>query len=335
MDSATRFELIKKDTAEITTEDELKTLLRNKKSPVSYWGVAPTGPPHIGYYRAISKQMDLIEAGFKHKILIANIHAYLDDMKAPWEEIKARGEIYKKCFELLGLKGNNVEYVLGSDFQAKPDYQMKLYQSLPLVTVERATRAASEVCRMTNPKVSSLVYPLMQSLDCWGLEVDIAYGGIDQRHVYMLTRDLLPKLGLKAPSLIFTPLGMGLSGKGKMSASQKASRLELFAKPEDIHDKINSAFCPEGVIDENPVLEYAKYLTFPRISKFQISRPQKFGGDITVNSYEALAELFAKKGVHPMDLKNAVATYLVDILKPVRDYFTRNSDLLKIYKKEL
>ena len=44
-----KFELIKRNTAEIISEEGLKRLLKEKKKPVIYWGTAPTGKPHVGY----------------------------------------------------------------------------------------------------------------------------------------------------------------------------------------------------------------------------------------------------------------------------------------------
>jgi len=333
MDIETKFKIITNKTVEIVTEEKILNILRTKERPISYWGVAPTGPPHLGYYRAISKQLDLINAGFKHKILIANLHGYLDDMKTPWGEMNIRSEIYKKCFQLLGLKGQNVEYITGSEFQLTQRYSLELLKALVLVTVKRATRAASEVVRMEDPKVSSLVYPIMQSLDCWALDVDLAYSGIDNRHVYMLASKLLPQLGHKIPAYIFTPLGIGLDGKEKMSASNKTTRLELFANPDDIKLKINKAFCLEGETKNNPILEYCEFFIFPRVKKFFIKRPEKFGGNIELNEFDDLQYMFEKKEIHPQDLKSATAEYLIDILNPIRDFFNENKDLLKTFEK--
>ena len=236
MDLNKRLELIARDTEEIVTGDELKKLLETKKNPVSYVGIAPTGPPHIGYYRSVAKQIELVNAGLKHKVLIADLHAYLDERKAPWEELDLRTKIYEKCLKLFGLE--NAEYVTGSDFQVKKEYFLDVLKMSGLVTTTRAERAAREVCRMKNPTVSELIYPIMQSLDCIGLDVDIAAGGIDQRHVYMLTREYLPKMGYKKPVCVFTPLGIGLSAGSVMSASEKGSRLELFAQPDKIEKLI-------------------------------------------------------------------------------------------------
>ena len=325
-----RLQLVVKDTEEIIKLKELRNLLENKKTPTSYWGIAPTGPPHIGYYRSIAKQIDLLKAGFRHKILIADLHSYLDDRKSPLDEIEVRGKITEICLQKLGLN-NNVEYIYGQSFQKSKKYVTKLLEIMPLVTVKRAVRAASEVCRMTDPKVSELVYPLMQILDCWALDVDVAYGGIDQRHIYMLGREILPKIGLRKPILVFTPLGLSLAGKEKMSASKKQGRLELYAPPIEIEEKIQSAYCPPKKIAENPIIEYAKYLIFSRVKEFVIQREEKYGGNISFLNYSDLERAYLAGRVHPMDLKVAVTKYLSQILKPIRNYFEKNRDMLEVF----
>lgn len=327
-----KLKIIIDDTEEAVTKEKISNILRTREKPISYWGVAPTGPPHIGYYRTISKQMDLIKAGFHHKILIADIHAYLDDMKTPWDEIDIRGQIYKKCFQLLGLDGPNIEYITGKELQLNKNYQLEFLKASAMITLNRAIRAASEVVRMADPKISSVIYPLMQSLDCWALNADLAYAGIDNRHVYMLASSILPKLGHKVPAFIFTPLGIGLSGDKKMSASNKIDRLELFAEPDDIKYKINKAFCAEGELKNNPILEYCKYLIFPRVDKFIIKRAPKFGGNLEFINFEDLKNSFQKKELHPQDLKNATAEYLIEILKPIKEYFNKNKYLLKTFE---
>ncbi|HLC87180.1 MAG TPA: tyrosine--tRNA ligase, partial [Candidatus Nanoarchaeia archaeon] len=90
-----RLELIRRNTAEIIQEDELKDLLNKKKNPIVYWGTAPTGKIHIGYYIPMMKLGDFLKAGFKVKILIADLHAYLDDQKTLWNQLEVRSEYYK------------------------------------------------------------------------------------------------------------------------------------------------------------------------------------------------------------------------------------------------
>ena len=65
----------------------------------------------------------------------------------------------------------------------------------------------------------------------------------------------------------------------------------------------------------------AQLIIFPRLEgTFLIERPEKFGGNLEYHSYEALERAFAD-GLHPLDLKTAVAKYLADIFQPVRKAF--------------
>ena len=50
-----RFDIVKRNTAEILGEDDLKRLVLEKKKPVIYWGTAPTGKPHVGYLLPLLK----------------------------------------------------------------------------------------------------------------------------------------------------------------------------------------------------------------------------------------------------------------------------------------
>ena len=75
---------------------------------------------------------------------------------------------------------------------------------------------------------SQVLYPLMQSLDIAHLDLDIAYGGIEQRKIHMIAREELPKLGYKAPVCLHSPLINSLKGPGvKMSSSQPETMIKI------------------------------------------------------------------------------------------------------------
>ncbi|MEK6879661.1 MAG: tyrosine--tRNA ligase, partial [Nanoarchaeota archaeon] len=73
-----KLSLINRNTEEIVTEEELKTLLKRKKNPVVYCGYEPSGAMHLGHFVTVLKLMDLQKAGFKVKILLADVHAFLN-----------------------------------------------------------------------------------------------------------------------------------------------------------------------------------------------------------------------------------------------------------------
>ncbi len=331
-----KFELIKRNTQEIVSETELKTLLKNKKNPNIYIGYAPTGRIHIGYLFPLSKIVDFQKAGLNITILIADLHAYLDDRKAPWDLLKWRSEYYKaivkSSIKALGGDTNKIKFILGSTYQLKPDYFTPLLQMAGMVTLARCKRAASEVVRFGNePKLGGFFYPLMQTQDIVSLKADIAFGGVDQRGIYMLSREVLPEFGLKKPTIIFTPLLPGLSG-GKMSASVPESKIDLLDEPNILKKKIGKAFCPAGKIEGNGVLAFFESVIFPALERKEkilvIERPEKFGGNLEFKTYTELENAY-KKGLHPMDVKNAMTNILTEMLAPVRKEFDKKKDLLK------
>jgi|SRR3989344_4025602 len=324
-----KLELIKRNTEEIITEENLKEKIKNKKQLSAYYGTAPTGLYHMGYLVPLSKLFDFNKAGVKNKVLIANIHAALDDLKTPWERIDLVADYYKKCIELSFPWDKKPEFILGSDFQLTKKYQLDLLKLSALSTVARATRAASEVTRMKNPKVSELIYPLMQALDEEYLKVDIQLGGTDQRHIFTYAREYLPSIGYKSRVEIMTPLIVSLKGPGiKMSASMPESRILIHDSEETIKKNINNAYCPIGIIKDNPILQLAKFIVFPIKSKLKIERDKKFGGDIIFNNNIDLEKKFSEKKIHPLDLKRGLSNELINVFSKARIYFEKNQDLI-------
>jgi tyrosyl-tRNA synthetase len=211
-----KFELIKRNTAEIITEKELKDLLVKKTKPVIYWGTAPTGKPSIAYLFPALKIADFLRAGFHVKILIADLHAALDNV--PWNILEKRYDYYSKIIPLLiksiGVDVSELEIVKGSEMELKPEYMYDVLQMSSNVSVHDATKAASDVVKMgDNPKLSGIIYPLMQAMDEEYLKVDCQLGGTDQRKIMVLARENLPKIGYNSRIEIMNPLIPGLVGK--------------------------------------------------------------------------------------------------------------------------
>ena len=179
---------------------------------------------------------------------------------------------------------------------------------------------------------SKLIYPSMQAADIFHMDLDLAIGGMDQRHAHMLARDVAGKLGYKKPVALHWPLLMGLQGGGrmdaaefKMSKSNPNSAIFLHDEPNKVKKKMNKAFCPEAQVQDNPVLEHARLVIFPEIGHLQINRPEKFGGDIRYESFEELSQAYGNGDIHPADLKNAVGAHISEILEPVQKYLAENN----------
>jgi len=323
MDVDSRFELIKRNTEEIIGEEELRKLLREKKKPVVYLGTAITGRPHIGYFVWVLKLSDFLKAGFKVKVLLADLHGALDN--TPWENLEKRFDYYERViplmFKSIGVDAEDLEIVKGSEFQLKPEYMFDVLKMSTFTSVNDAKRAASEVVKFgDNPKLSGLIYPLMQSMDEVYLEADVQYGGVDQRKILVFARENLPKIGYEHRVEVMTPLIPGLIGK-KMSASDERSKIDLLDSDESVKKKLNSAEMVEGEPD-NGVMAFLKNVIMTiktdKNEKFVVRRDKKFGGDKVYSSYPEVETDFREKKLHPMDLKNAVAEEINTLLEAIK-----------------
>ncbi|MEF8814366.1 MAG: tyrosine--tRNA ligase [Halovenus sp.] len=335
MDVEDRLALVTRHTAETVTEAELSELLA-EESPSAYIGYAPTGEMHIGHFTTMRKLADFLRAGIDVTVLIADLHAHLDDEKSPFDLLDARSQYYQEAIEGMieaaGADPSEVTFVRGQEFQLDKEYTLELYRMAAETTLSRSQRAASEVVRESeSPNLGGLLYPLMQSLDVKALEADIAYGGIDQRGIYMLARELLDDHGWHAPVCLFAPLLSGLSG-GKMSASDVGSKVNLTDDPGTIAEKIEAAYCPMGERADNGVLEYLEFLVFPvlgqRGTSFVVERPEEYGGDLTYETYDELEADFLAEELHPADLKPAAASAISSVIAPVRERLVDQPELL-------
>lgn len=305
--------LISRNTQEIITESELLNLLKQNNRPAVYLGWSITGRPHIGYYVPVLKLADFLKSGFKVKLLLADIHGALDN--TPWEVLEKRYHYYAATiplmFKSIGADIKNFEIIKGSDFQLKKDYVLDLLKLSSFTSVHDARKAASEVVKLgDNPRLSGLLYPLMQALDEEYLQVNVQYGGMDQRKIFMYAREHLPHLGYKPRVEVMTPLVPGLQGK-KMSASDFSSKIDLLDDEQTVINKLGKAYCEEGKVEDNGPLAFLKQVIMvlkqDKHEPFIVERPEKFGGSIKFSAYSEVENLFVSKKLHPLDLKNALA----------------------------
>jgi tyrosyl-tRNA synthetase len=350
MDPKTRYDIIAREPIEeIITPDELFELLNAKQAPVAYDGFEPSGLAHLGtgVLRAIKIQ-DLLEAGCRFKLLLADWHAMLNNkMGGDLAKIQAAGKYLIEVWKACGVDSDKVEIVWASDLVQNPDYWKRVLEISKLTTAKRMVRCSTVMGRDEGEMqyVSQLFYPAMQASDIFELEVDICQLGIDQRKVNILARELAPRLGYNKPVCAHHHLLMGLLGGGKMNYGE-ASDMQVEAKmskskpetciyvhdsKEDIQRKINNAYCVAKVAEDNPVLEICRYILFRKMEAVTIRRLEKFGGNIEFDSYPKLEAAFRAGEIHPLDLKNAVSSGLSEILEPVRKHFESNSKAKELH----
>lgn len=312
-----KLELIKRNTEEIVTEEEFAEVLKKEK-PSVYCGYEPNGPMHLGHFVTITKLMDLQQAGFHVKILLADVHALLN-RKGSEEDIAKEVERWRKTIKAIGCEA---EVVLGSSFQFEKSYIMDVMALSQASTINRGLRSMQEIARdIENATISQLLYPIMQVVDIKALNVDVALGGLEQRKVHMIGKDMAKTLNYKFVAL-HTPLITSLKGPGqKMSKSIPGSGISVTDSEEEIKKTIKDAYCPEKEVTDNPILQIARLTIFPKFDSVKIERPEKFGGNLEIKDADELEQVYAEGKLHPLDLKNMVANYLEQIIKPIRDAY--------------
>jgi len=320
-------ELIARNLQETLGQDKIDEILKTRDLKI-YWGTATTGKPHIAYFVPMSKIADFLSAGCEVTILFADLHAYLDNMKAPWELLKLRTEYYehviKAMLSSIGVSCEKLKFVKGTDYQLSKEYTLDVYKLSSLVTEHDARKAGAEVVKqVSHPLLSGLLYPGLQALDEQYLGVDAQFGGVDQRKIFTYAEKYLPALGYAKRAHLMNPMVPGLTG-AKMSSSEEDSKIDLLDSAAAVKKKLKKAFCEPGNIADNGVLSFCKYVIFPvalKGEKFTISRSPENGGDATFGNFEGLEQSFGKEEIHPGDLKAAVEKYLNGLLEPIRKIF--------------
>uniref|UniRef100_A0A9J8A1Y2 Tyrosine--tRNA ligase n=1 Tax=Cyprinus carpio carpio TaxID=630221 RepID=A0A9J8A1Y2_CYPCA len=319
-----KFKLITRNLQEVLGEERLKEILKERELKV-YWGTATTGKPHVAYFVPMSKIADFLKAGCEVTILFADLHAYLDNMKAPWELLELRVQYYeqviKAMLESIGVPLDKLKFVKGTDYQLSREYTLDVYRLSSMVTEHDAKKAGAEVVKQVeHPLLSGLLYPGLQALDEEYLKVDAQFGGVDQRKIFTLAEKYLPSLGYTKRIHMMNPMVPGLTG-GKMSSSEEESKIDLLDKNQEVKKKLKKAFCEPGNVENNGVLSFVKHVLFPLHSEFIIKRDPKWGGDKVYTDYEEVERDFAAEQIHPGDLKASVELALNKLLDPIRKKF--------------
>jgi tyrosyl-tRNA synthetase len=314
------------------TREELRVLVERGGTPRAYVGLEPSGFMHIGTGFIVGQKIvDLARAGFHPIIFLADWHAYINDkFGGDLDAIRRCADYFRDGFRALGVP-DSVEFLSASEFVTHPAYWQKVIAVSKASTVARIRRALTIMGRTEEEAdldASKLIYPAMQVADISWMDLDLAYGGMDQRHAHMLYRDIAPKLGWKQVVALHTPLLPSLEGggrmdpvTGKMSKSKPDSSVLINDTPAEVERKIGKAYCPPRDTEDNPILAIAKLLLFPRRGSLTITREAKFGGTVTFDSYGALAGVYTRGELHPEDLKVGIAAALNQELAPVRAYF--------------
>ncbi|EGU75974.1 tyrosyl-tRNA synthetase [Fusarium oxysporum f. sp. conglutinans race 2 54008] len=332
--------LIKANLAEVLNPEIIDNVILKEKRPLRvYWGTAPTGKPHCGYFVPMVKIAELLHAGCHVKILLADKHAHMDSL-APLEVIEHRCEYYrfliKGSLKAIGVDVSKLEFVVGSSFQDSKEYQADRFRFSNNVNVSQLLKAGSEVVKQgENPTLGSLEYPIWQSLDEEYLDVDAELGGVDQRKLFTFTIDNMPKLGYKVRAHLMNPMVRGLGEAKKMSSSEPSSKINLLDTSEEVAKKLRKAVCAPKQVEGNGVIDFIEHVIF-RVESLKTGGKPRFtvetreGEVLVYDDISKLKEDYISDILTPQMIKPALIKALNDLLDPIRKDFESDEDWKRV-----
>ncbi len=358
MTSGEKFLLITQNLDEVITSEDVRTLLAKDVPLKHYIGFEISGFIHLGSgLMSMLKIKDLQKAGVEVSVFLADWHTWINK-KLGGANLDTLKRVAVRYFKegmtaaalCAGADPGKISFILGSDiYHHNDEYWKTVVDVSKHTTLSRVLRSITIAGRKEGEGIdfAILMYPAMQVADIFIQGVSLAHAGMDQRKAHVIMRDVAGPvisqnaglqrnnlkpvalhhhllLGLGKPSVWPIPAGANkqeLWTALKMSKSKPETCVFLQDMPKDIERKVMNAFCPEGEIEFNPVLDWTKHIVFPIQGKLEIERPGKFGGDVAYDSFEALEKDFGAKQLHPQDLKVAVVKSLIPLLAPARNYF--------------
>ncbi|KAA1103224.1 hypothetical protein PGT21_010329 [Puccinia graminis f. sp. tritici] len=288
-----------------------------------------------------------------------DVHAFLDNLKAPLELINQRVSYYshilRAVFTSIGVPIDRLEFITGSSYQYSTPYNKDCLKLASLVSERDARKAGSEVVKESDaPPLSGLLYPLLQALDEEYLKVDFQFGGIDQRKIFTFAELYLPRLGYAKRIHLMNTMVPGLTGT-KMSSSDAKSKIDFLDSPEEVKKKIKDAVCVPGEVNGNGILAFLESVLLPiadlkrdmnQDHKSPFATPEAPEGtlfsvvrkrekdELHYTTYSEILQDYqteepAGSGsfkLFPSDLKLSVANAIILLLTPIRETYEKDPE---------
>lgn len=232
----------------------------------------------------------MVDAGAIFYFWIADYFAMLNGkFDGDLEKIRTVGKYFIEVWKVAGMKMSNVKFLWASEeISRRPnEYWLGVMDVACRNSIARVKKCSTIMGKKESDslRVSQMIYPAMQCTDVFFLDVDICQLGIDQRKVNMLAIEMSDP---KADKPIVVSHGMisGLiEGQEKMSKSNPDSAIFMEDSLEEVNRKIKKAFCPEKIIDGNPILDYCKNIIFGARDSLEVARNPQNGGSKYLPTY--------------------------------------------------
>jgi tyrosyl-tRNA synthetase len=291
---------LRKGTAEIIREDELKARIENSiKTSVPlrvYLGVDPTAPDiHLGHTVVLRKLKAFQDMGHTTIFLIGDFSAMIGDPTGVSEtrppltrgQVEQNAKTYlEQVFKILDKNKTEVRY--NNEWLGKLSSQevVQLCAKYRLARMLEREDFRSRLESNQPISVHELLYPLLTAYDAVALKSDVELGATEQKFNLLVHREIQREFGLQAQVVLTMPILVGLDGERKMSKSL-GNYVAITEPPSQMFGKLMS-------ISDTTMWSYYELLT-------------DFGPQVITR----LRDEVSKGLLHPMDAKMQMAHTIV------------------------
>ena len=313
----------------------------------AYIGLEPSGKAHLGWMLIADCIGNMLREGVNVTILLADWHAWVNDkFGRDMEKISTAADYMSEVFRVLldqppeGESAGQIRFLRASELMDEGAYWETVLRCSKGMSLARARRTFSIMGRTedsSDDDLAAFFYPPMQAADIFRLNVDIAFGGMDQRKAHMYMRDVADRNGWDKATCIHTPMLSGLKGKQggrmdsfdhKMSKSDPSNAIILHDSHKTLRKKLRKAFLDVQDPD-SPVYEIINLIVLPKLGSMTVTPKPEFGEPSEWSDIVELTKAVSNGDLHPFDLKMATADSLSEILEPLREHFDSNNRLMK------
>ncbi|KAF8849038.1 Nucleotidylyl transferase [Acephala macrosclerotiorum] len=280
----------------------MKSVISNIGGGGNSRGTAATGKPHCAYLVAAIKIARFLTTGCDVVVLLADIHGFLDNLKAPVELVEHRVEYYRLTISALlravgvSTQLNNLTIVQGSSCQKTARYVMDVYKLNSCISEDEAKRDGAEIVKQSDSApLSGLLYLVT------------LFSKYSMNSTWTSTRSLVR-------AHLENGMVPGVNG-GKMSSSDPV-----------VNRKIRKATAAPTVIEDNGVLALTEFVLLPAAALsgrrgFCVDRDRYVLEPLIYTSIEKVHEDYKNDILTPQILKSAVAAALNMLFAPIQEAY--------------
>jgi len=312
------FETIKRGTAEIIPEPELKAGLELGTPLRVKLGIDASGPDiHLGFAVVLRKLRQFQDLGHKAILIVGDFTGKIGDPSGRSktrpqltnDEIKKNMERYKdQAFKILDPE--NTEFRYNSEWLSKLTAEDIIHLASYYTVARMLERDDFENRYKNNIPIflHEFLYPLFQAYDSVVVKSDVELGGTDQRFNHLLSRSIQMEYGVSPQVVVLMPLLEGLDGVRKMSKSYN-NYIGITEPPEDMFGKVMS-------IPDNLILRYFSLCL-----------------DIDDEEMKRIKKRLGAPETNPMDVKRELARRIVEMYHSKGDAVRAEEYFIRVFSK--